>query len=60
MPLAPKDMVNDLMQKHQFSLKKLAKLLHTSPRTLYRMQRGECTNPNIVAKLIMLYCTLSQ
>lgn len=60
MPLAPKDMVNDLIHNYQFSLKKLAKRLHTSPRTLYRLQRGECTNPKVVAKIIMLYCELSQ
>ncbi len=58
MPLDPKDMVNDLIQNHQFTLKKLAKLLHTSPRTLYRLQRGECANPKVVAKMIMLYCRL--
>jgi len=58
MPLAPKDMVNDLIRNHRYTLKKLAKDLCLSPRTVYRLQQGECKSPKAIAKMIMLYCRL--
>jgi hypothetical protein len=60
MPLAPQDMVKDLASRYRFSLKILAKTLNTTPRTLYRVQKGGKASCHLLSAMIRLYCVLAQ